>query len=220
MSRHLKCAIFTVLAASIALGSPAQAQRGGRGGVRIMTLSSPAFTDGAMIPARHAQPGHDVSPPLTWTGAPDSTVSFVLIVHDADAATGDGTDDVLHWMVWNIPGTATSLPEGMPQGPQIQLPGFTPPPAPAGGRGGGGAGGGVRQISVSGPYYRGPAAPATGPVHHYIFELYALDTMINVQPVGLSAAATRAAVVDAMKTHIRGKAILVGLFKRAAPPTS
>jgi Raf kinase inhibitor-like YbhB/YbcL family protein len=158
-----------------------------------------------------------VSPPLTWSGAPDSTVSFVLIVHDADAAVGDGTDDLLHWMVWNIPGTATSLPEGMPQGPQLPLPGFTPAPAPTGGRGGGGGGGGVRQISVSGPYYRGPAAPSTGPAHHYVFELYALDAMINVQPVGLSAAATRAAVVEAMKTHIRGKAVLVGLFKRAVP---
>ncbi|MEX2282690.1 MAG: YbhB/YbcL family Raf kinase inhibitor-like protein [Gemmatimonadota bacterium] len=211
---------IVVALASMILASSTQAQRGGRGGVRIMTLSSPAFTDGGMIPVKHAQPGHDVSPPLTWSGAPDSAVSFVLIVHDANAATGDGTDDFLHWMVWNIPGTATSLPEGMPQGPQIQLPGFTPAPAPAGGRGGGGGGGGgggVRQISVSGPYYRGPAAPATGPPHHYVFELYALDVMINVQPVGMSAAATRAAVVDAMKTHIRGKAVLVGLFKRATP---
>lgn len=211
-------AIAVALASSMIFADATTAQRGGRGGVRIMTLSSPAFTDGGMIPAKHAQPGHDVSPPLTWSGAPDSAVSFVLIVHDADAAVGDGTDDVLHWLVWNIPGTTTSLPEGMPQGPQIQLPGFTAAPAPGGGRGGGGGtAGAVRQISVSGPYYRGPAAPATGPPHHYIFELYALDAMINLQPVGLSVAATRAAVVDAMKTHIRGKAVLVGMFRRAAP---
>jgi Raf kinase inhibitor-like YbhB/YbcL family protein len=190
--------------------------RGGRGGVRVMTLTSTAFTDGGMIPLKHAQPGRDVSPPLAWSGAPDSTVSFVLIAHDVDAAVGDGLDDMLHWLVWNIPGNATSLPEAIPQGPQVAWPGAPPgaPPAPAGR---GSATPALRQISVSGPYYRGPAAPATGPAHHYVFELYALDTMINVQPVGMTAAATRAAVVDAMKTHIRGKAVLVGLFKR--PPS-
>jgi Raf kinase inhibitor-like YbhB/YbcL family protein len=217
--------VATIVLASLVCTASVEAQRGGRGGrggIRAMTLTSAAFTDGGMIPIKHAQPGHDVSPPLAWTGAPDSTVSFVLIVHDADAPVGDGTDDVLHWLVWNIPGTATSLPEGIPQGPQVPFPGMTEPAraggaAPAGGGGGGGGGPpALRQISVSGPYYRGPAAPATGPVHHYIFELYALDTPINVQPVGLSAAATRAAVLDAMRTHIRGKAVLVGLFRRAA----
>ena len=102
-------------------------------------------------------------------------------------------------MVWNIR-AQDGLPEGIPQGPQTTV---------AGGPGA------MRQISVSGPYYRGPAAPASGPPHHYVFELYALDSMINVQPVGMTPAATRAAVLDAMKTHIRGKAVLVGLFRRA-----
>ncbi|MBC8090082.1 MAG: YbhB/YbcL family Raf kinase inhibitor-like protein [Phycisphaerae bacterium] len=169
---------------------------GGRGAMRIMSLVSPAFTDGGMIPMKHAQAGHDVSPPLAWTGAPDSTRSFVLIVHDADAAIGDGTDDMLHWMVWNIPGTATSLAEGIKQGSETAA---------------------LRQISGTGPYYRGPAAPSTGPAHHYVFELYALDAPINVAAVGQSAALTRAAVMDAMRTHIRGKAVLVGLYKRPAP---
>ena len=145
-------------------------------------------------------------------------MSFVLVVHDADAAAGDGLDDMLHWLVWNIPGSATSLPEGMPQGPQLEFPGAAAPAGDTGGRGN--AVPAFRQISVSGPYYRGPAAPATGPAHHYLFELYALDTMINVQPVGMTAAATRAAVLDAMKTHVRGKAVLVGLYKRTAAPAS
>ena len=162
-----------------------------------MTLSSTAFPDGGVIPVKYAQPGEEVSPPLAWSGAPDSTQSFVLIVHDPDAAIGDGLDDVLHWMVWDIPGTATSLPEGVPQGPQLAD--------------------GTRQISVSGPYYRGPAAPATGPVHHYVFELYALDTRLNVPPTDYNApvAQRRAAVVAAMAGHVRGKAAMVGLFRRA-----
>src|SRR6267154_2793071 len=69
--------------------------RGGRGGIRIMTLTSSAFADGGLIPDKYAQPGRDLSPPLAWSGAPDSTSSFVLVVHDVDAVSGDGTTDVL-----------------------------------------------------------------------------------------------------------------------------
>lgn len=165
--------------------------------MRVMALTSPAFPDGGVIPARHAQPGRDLSPALTWSGAPDSTRSFVLLVHDVDAPVGDGTDDTLHWLVWNIPGTATSLPEGVRSGAQRED--------------------GTRQISVSGPYYRGPAAPTTGPAHHYLFELYALDTMVNVAPTTLSPALTRAEVMKAIAGHVRGKGVLVGQFRRAAP---
>ncbi len=162
-----------------------------------MTLTSSAFADGGLILSRHAQAGRDVSPPLSWSGAPDSTQSYVLIVHDVDAAIGDGSDDLLHWMVWNIPGTATALPEGVPQGAQ--------------------AADGTRQISGTGPYYRGPAAPASGPAHHYVFELFALDAMINVAPTGMSPPATRAAVLAAMASHIRAKGVLVGRYSRPAP---
>jgi phosphatidylethanolamine-binding protein (PEBP) family uncharacterized protein len=119
----------------------------------------------------------------------------VLIAHDVDGATGNGTDDVLHWMVWNLPPTTTSLPEGIPHGGQRAD--------------------GSRQISVSGPYYRGPAAPASGPPHHYVFELFAVDTLIEVPAVGAAPAATRAAVLAAMAGHVRGKGALVGTFKRA-----
>lgn len=178
---------------------PAQPQARGnaRAAMRVMTLTTSAFADGGAIPTKHAQMGRDVSPALSWIGAPDSTRAFVLIVHDADAAIGDGTDDMLHWMVWNIPGTTTSLPEGMPQGAQ--------------------SANGMRQVSGTGPYYRGPAAPSSGPAHHYMFELYALDAMINVPAVGMAVPATRAAVMAAIAAHIRGKGVLVGLYRRPAP---
>lgn len=192
-------ALFAAVSAAVVpLATPLHAQ--GRGGIRTMTLTSTAFTDGGMIPEKHAQPGRDVSPPLAWSGAPDSVRSYVLLVHDADAAIGDGTDDVVHWLVWNIPGTATSLPEGVPGGAQMA----------------GGALNGVRQISASGPYYRGPAAPATGGAHHYVFELYALDITINQQPTALPTANTRAAIMTAMAGHVRAKAVLVGLYRRPA----
>jgi Raf kinase inhibitor-like YbhB/YbcL family protein len=175
---------------------------GGRGrGIQVMTLTSPAFSDGGRIPVKYAQPGGDVSPPLAWTGTPDSTASFALIVHDVDATTegrgGAGFDDLLQWMVWNIPRSAQSLAEGVAQGAQLAD--------------------GSRQISATGPYYRGPAAPASGPPHHYLFELYALDAPIDVPPVGAAPAATRAAIMAAMLGHVRGKAVLVGTFQRRAP---
>ena len=184
-------------AAPAAPATPAAAANARRAPMRVMTLTSPAFADGSMIPAKHAQTGRDVSPALSWSGAPDSTRSFVLIVHDVDAAIGDGTDDLLQWMVWNIPGTATSLAEGMVHGAQRTD--------------------GARQISASGPYFRGPAAPSNGPAHHYVLELYALDATVNVAAVGLSPPATRKAVMDAIATHVRGKGVLVGLYRRPAP---
>jgi phosphatidylethanolamine-binding protein (PEBP) family uncharacterized protein len=75
----------------------------------------------------------------------------------------------------------------------------------------------MRQISMSGPYFRGPAAPASGPAHHYLFELYALDTSLNVQPTAMSPALTREAVLRAMSGHVRAKGTLVGLYRRPAP---
>jgi Raf kinase inhibitor-like YbhB/YbcL family protein len=160
-----------------------------------MTLSTTAWPDGGQIPVKYTQAGGEVSPPLTWSNVPDSVASFVLIVHDVDAATAPGTDDVLHWMMWNIPPAKTSLPEGITQAPELSD--------------------GTRQISQSGPYYRGPGAAASGPAHHYLFELFALDTMLDVPAVGQSPAQTRAAIVAGMATHVRGKAAYVGLFKRA-----
>ena len=158
-----------------------------------MSLTTTGWTDGGTIPAKYTQAGAQVSPPLAWT-APDDAVSFVVIARDADTAIGNGTDDILHWMVWNIPAAARSLAEAIPQGNQLPD--------------------GSHQISASGPYYRGPGAPASGPAHHYVFEIYALDSTIDVPAVGQSPALTRAAVMAAMAGKVRGKGSMVGLFRR------
>lgn len=178
--------------------------------VQVMTLESSAFADGALIPAAHAQRGHDVSPPLSWNGVPEGTATFALVVRDLDAVPPGGGDDTLHWLVWNIAGTATALPAGVPEGNAPEAPrGAGPGPRPAGDR--------LRQISATGPNYRGPAAPASGPAHHYVFELYALDVVLDVPAVGQSPAATRAAVLAAMAGHVRGKGVLTGRYQRPAP---
>ena len=158
-----------------------------------MTLTTTAFADGAEIPAKYTQAGNQTSPALSWTNAPAGTVSFVLHMHDLEVSRNHTSDDQLHWLVWNIPGTATGLPEGVPSGAQMQN--------------------GAYQISATGPVYRGPGAPAAGPRHHYTFELIALDTKIDVQPVA-DAFETRTLVMKAIQGHILGKAVYMGLFHR------
>lgn len=168
---------------------------GGRRAIQTMTLSTTAWPDGGAIPARHTQAGEEMSPAFTWSNLPEGVVSFVLLAHDLDAPVGDGTSDVVQWLLWNVPGTSTGIPERLPSVSQLTD--------------------GTRQISQSGPYYRGPGAMAAGAVHHYVFELFALDIMLEVPAVGASPADTRAAVMAAMAGHVRGKASYVGLFKRA-----
>lgn len=193
LARAIAVALITCLTTALPARLAAQA----RAPLRIMTLESPAFSDGGLMSDAHTQRGRDRSPALRWRGAPDSVRSYVLLVRDLDAVTGDSPEGLLHWLVWNIPGDASELPTGVPSGAQRAD--------------------GSRQISASGPYYRGPAAPAGGPAHHYVFELYALDGTLNVPAEQLSPAATRDAVLAAMRGRVRGKGVLVGRYVRLAP---
>jgi len=124
---------------------------------------------------------------------PPGTQSFVLHMRDPDVARAKGTEDQVHWLVWNIPGTATGMTEGQPKGETLAD--------------------GSHQISATGPVYRGPGAPATGPLHHYVFEIIALDTKLDVMGTA-DAFETRAAVMKALQGHVLGKATYVGLFRR------
>jgi Raf kinase inhibitor-like YbhB/YbcL family protein len=168
------------------------AQGGGRGGGRgggltMLTVSSTSFADGAEIPAKYAG-AQGVPPELSWSGAPAGTMSYVLIMHDADVAVPAGSlnNDISHWVVWNIPASATSIPEGGP--------------APSG----------ANQYSMRGPQYMGPAPPAGHPYHHYIFQVYALSATLDV-PAG----ATRADVEKAMDGKIVARGAYVGRAKPA-----
>jgi Raf kinase inhibitor-like YbhB/YbcL family protein len=170
----------------------------GAGGQRApapmqMVMSIAAFADGSDIPVKYTQAGTQTSPAITWTNVPAGTVSFLLHMHDMEASRNRTTDDQLHRLVWNIPGTATGLPEGVPMGAQLQN--------------------GAYQISASGQFYRGPGAAGNGPRHHYTFELFALDTKVDVQP-GTDAFETRTNILKAIQGHILGKAVYMGLFHR------
>ncbi len=144
-------AAAVVTAAAQGAGTPAgQAGRGaaqGRGPAGPgLTLTTPAFEDGGVIPNKYTQADpNPVSPKLEWTNVPPNTATFALIMHDPDVALKRSTDDVLHWIVFNIPGTAKELPEGVPS--NATLSDGTIQPKNSGGAVG----------------YRGPGAPAAGP---------------------------------------------------------
>ena len=169
----------------------AQAAKKGPAGPGL-TLTTTAFADGSEIPAKYTQSDpKPVSPKLEWTNVPPNTVSFALIFHDPDVAIQRKTDDVLHWMAFNIPGSARELPEGMSA--DANLPDGT-----------------KQAKNLRGAVgYMGPGAGAAGPHHHYSFELFALDTKLDLGPD-----ATRADVLKAMDGHILAKAVLVGRFHR------
>jgi Raf kinase inhibitor-like YbhB/YbcL family protein len=184
-----------------AISTLAAQQRGGAPAPAAppMTMTVAGFPDGGQIPVRFSQaaegaaPGEGTSPAITWTNVPAGTQSFFLNMHDMDVARNKTSDDQAHWVLWNIPATATGLPEGVAKGSQRPD--------------------GSYQISATGPVYRGPGAPANGPMHHYMFEVYALDTKLDVVPAA-DAFETRANVFKAMQGHILGKAVYGGLFKR------
>ncbi len=193
----LLAALTIVLTAAPLAGSPALAQAGR--GAPPMALTTPAWPDGAQIPIRFTQAGDQTSPELQWTNAPAGTQSFVINMLDPDVSVQRGTEAQPHWIVWNIPGSATGMPEGVKPGADLPD--------------------GSHQISASGRQYRGPGAGANGPLHHYTFEVYALDTKVDVpasmaaQPMA-AALETRAAVMKAIQGHVLGKAVYVGLFRR------
>jgi Raf kinase inhibitor-like YbhB/YbcL family protein len=166
-----------------------------------MVLTVQGFPDGGEIPVKFSQaapgaaPGEGTSPAMSWTNVPAGTQSFVLNMRDLDVARNKTTEDQAHWVVWNIPGTAKGMTEGQPKGAQLPD--------------------GSYQFSATGQVYRGPGAAATGPRHHYMFELYALDTKLDVTPAA-DAFESRTKVFAAMQGHVLGKAVYGGLFRRPA----
>jgi hypothetical protein len=158
-----------------------------------MQIRSSAFKEGEMIPekytcdARKAHPhsDRDVSPPLEWSDAPGSAKFFALISDDPDAPRGTW----VHWVLYDLPATARSLPENVPQQKEL-------------------AGGGKQGINDSMDIGYGGPCPPSG-IHRYYFKLYALDAATNLKP-----GATKAQLLEAMKGHILAESQLMGKYKR------
>ena len=154
-------------------------------------LMSSAYAEGSMIPTQFscADP-NAASPALSWSNPPNNTASFAMIMHDTDAAPMKGVMDVTHWIFWGIPASATSVPAGIK--PDSSPDGIVQ---------------GVNIRKVNG--FQPPCPPPGATPHHYIFEIYALDSTLD-----LAAGSSRADLLKAMDGHVIGKATYVGLFGR------
>ena len=154
-----------------------------------MTLTSPAFSHNGAIPRRFTCEGADVSPALQWSGAPQGTKSFALIVDDPDAPDPKAPKMTwVHWVVYNIPADATGIAEdraehGLPPGTKE----------------------GINDWKRAD--YGGPCPPIGR--HRYFHKLYALDA-----PLPDLGRATKAQLLKAMQGHVLGEAQLVGTYQK------
>ncbi len=152
---------------------------------RPLRLESAAFQNGRPIPSVYAADGRNVSPPLSWSGVPPETKSLALICEDPDAPRGIW----VHWVLYDLPPSVTSLPEGIPAQETL-------------------AGGGTHGKNDFGrPGYGGPAPPSGK--HRYFFRLYALG-----RDLSLSAGATRKQLLGAMEGHVLARGELMGTYSR------
>jgi Raf kinase inhibitor-like YbhB/YbcL family protein len=191
-----------VLATAVALSTAAivslQAQA-------KLTVESTAFKNGTAIPKDYTGDtgAKNISPPLSWSGAPAGTKEFALILDDPDA-NFNGRGPFVHWVIYKIPGTATSLPEAVPMGATIQATGLS------------GAINGLSGFNAfqragqppAVPGYRGPAPPPGAP-HHYHFTVYALSAPLDAKE-GLD----KAGLLTAMEGKVLARGELVGVYQR------
>jgi len=201
--RLLIGAVALLAIAGMAATSEGQ-ERGGGGGrgaeapAPRLKLTSPGFTDGGDYPLEftcyanggNAQNPSAINPPFMWTNVPAGTQSFVLALNGTDNHPNKGINMEMFWVVYNIPANATSIAKGLKPG---DLPDGSHQAA------------GQRNIQG----YRAPCAPAGVGRLHYMFNLFALDTKLD-----LPAGATEADIRKAMDGHILGSSINVAAFER------
>jgi len=150
-----------------------------------MRVTSTAFQDGGMIPAKYSCDGTNVSPPLEWSDVPQNTKSVALICDDPDAPGKTW----VHWVAFDLPAGRTSLPENVP--PQNAI--------------AGGGKQGTNDFKKIG--YGGPCPPSG--THRYFFKIYALDAELK-----LDSKTTKDLLSQAMKDHILAQGELMGRYKR------
>lgn len=152
-----------------------------------LTLMSPVFADGASIPTIYTCDGDNINPPLSISGIPEDTESFVLIMDDPDipqeVKDARNIEVFDHWVVFNIPPDVTMVNEGQ---------------EPSGVLG---------RNSTGNTGYTGPCPPDGE--HRYFFKLYALDTTL-----ANGERATKQDIETAMQGHILTSTELIGLYSR------
>lgn len=178
-----------VLALQFALFGLVEAKKGGSSKPKL-TVTSTDFTNKGMIPADNACDAFDfeddgVSPELSWTGVPEGTESFALIMNDKSFR------NLTHWLAYNIPGTETGIAGGLTNEADL----------PNGGKMGTN---GAKEVSYFGP------CPPPKRTHKYVIKVFALDAVL-----ALEDGADKKAVMAEVKKHKLATGKLVGKFKQA-----
>jgi Raf kinase inhibitor-like YbhB/YbcL family protein len=190
--------LFTAAAATLALGLFGTAANA----AEIFSLTSATFKDGTMMPKKVANShenaptnancvGDNVSPQFSWTGVPDGTKSFVLLMVDPEGRGGAGVN---HWVAYGIPASVTGFAEGETSKPSDKY---------VGGKSTQGVG-----------FYSGPCTPPGTTPHHYTFVLVATDLDPKELPPGLTHDEVTAKIApnNGAPVHAKGSAGLIGLF--------
>lgn len=163
-----------------------QADSGAVGDKKMeIKITSPAFEDGGLIPAKYTCDGADISPPLRWDAVPEGTRSIALICDDPDAPMGT----FVHWVLFDLPAETRELAEKLPDDETL----------PNGSRQG------ITDFGKTG--YGGPCPPSG--THRYFFKIYALDKKIDVVAI-----ADKDHLLKAIEGHIIGQGQLIGKYKR------
>ena len=153
---------------------------------KTISVKSSAFANMQMIPDKYTDYFDKISPQISWSSAPKTAKSFVVMVEDPDASL----KPVTHWIVANIPANMTNLSENMPKTEM--------------------SGGALQGGNITGKIgYYGPHPPPADKPHAYHFQVFALDTMLDL-PSGFN----RQALLDKMKNHVVAKGEIVGMYQR------
>lgn len=176
-------------------GVPLALKRVEASGKAALEVTSRAFNSGGKIPDIYSEYVEGNSFPLSWTGAPSETKSFVLIMEDPDVAPP--ATPFVHWVAWNIPARIEALRPGLQKQNRLEDPS--------------GLSQGLNTRGTTG--YMGPRPPEGDPEHHYHIQMFALDTLLDLHP-----RANRDEVLAAMEGHVLASGELIGLHQRPAQP--
>lgn len=170
----------------------------GEAGAQSLTLSSPDIKEGATIASEQVFKGFgctgsNISPALSWSGAPAGTKSFAVTVYDPDAPTGSGW---WHWVVFNLPPSATSLPKDAGDPKKKLMP----------------KGAVQSRTDFGSDGYGGPCPPPGDKPHRYQITIFAVD--VDKLPDAKDHSASAALVGFDLHFHTLAKATLTGLYGR------
>ena len=161
-----------------------------------ISVTSSAFDHHGMVPESNSAYGENVSIDLTWADLPEGTQQLALICDDPKVVEiGMMEQPFVHWVMYNIPASASGLPAGLPSDATLEMEGLE---------------GAVNGLNgPRRPGYFGPRPPANGQLHAYHFRVYALDDALNLEP-GLG----KAELLDAMNGHVLATGMLMGHYER------